>query len=75
MQKRHAQALCDEINALECPYVADLVPFSERRHPDFPFGVRVRHKPSGNEVGYAGQLSEGHYIVDRLKRQFTRTPA
>lgn len=71
MQRVQAQRLCDEINGLDCEYVADIVPVTSRYDPSHPFGISVKHLPSGNEIGYAGEVDEGRYLVDGIKWRVT----
>lgn len=65
MTRDQAARLCDEINKLDCGRVADVEPLTNQNSP--PFGVRIRHEESGNEIGFAATVEEGRYILSCMK--------
>lgn len=75
MTRDQATRFCDEINSIHCGYVADVVDVTKKRQSDYPAGVRIRHAISGSEVGYAGNVSAGRYMVDSLRRKCTTQKA
>lgn len=69
-----AQRFCEEINSLDCGYVADVMDVNDQHHPDYPVAMQIRHAKSGNEIAYAGESSEAQYIVNNIKSRFTKVP-
>lgn len=68
MTRKQADDFVAEIAALDCGRQGIVEEIKSRYAPGRPFGVRVIHIESGNELAFAAELDEAKYILLQLWR-------
>ncbi len=67
MTKKQSEKFSGDINGLGNGYRAETEFIPSTYSPGHPFGVKVVHAETGNEVAFANTPSESKYIIQQME--------